>query len=47
AIELVGAGLIEFDTLITHRVKFQDYTKAYEIIDQAKDKAMKVMIEME
>jgi L-iditol 2-dehydrogenase len=47
AIELVGAGLIEFDTLITHRVKFQDYTKAYEIIDLAKDKAMKVMIEME
>lgn len=47
AIELVGDGLIDFDTLITHRVKFKDYTKAYEIIDQEKDKAMKVMIEME
>lgn len=47
AIELVGAGLIEFDTLITHRFKFKDYKQAYDLIDQAKDKAMKVMIEME
>ncbi|GIP34933.1 zinc-binding dehydrogenase [Paenibacillus sp. J2TS4] len=47
AIELVKEGLIEFDTLITHRVKFRDYAEAYEIIDQQKDKAMKVMIEME
>jgi len=47
AIELVGAGKIEFDTLITHRVKFVDYTSAYALIDEQKDKAMKVMIEME
>jgi len=47
SIELVEAGLIDFDSLITHRVKFKDYTKAYEIIDQEKDKAMKVMIDME
>lgn len=47
AIELVGGGLIEFDTLITHRVPFKDYIKAYEIIEEQKDKAMKVMIEME
>ncbi|MGN7384590.1 zinc-dependent alcohol dehydrogenase [Paenibacillus sp. SAFN-117] len=47
AIELVNEGLIEFDTLITHRVKFKDYSEAYDIIDQQKDKAMKVMIEME
>jgi L-iditol 2-dehydrogenase len=47
AIELVGNGLIEFDALITHRVKFKDYSKAYAIIDEQKDKAMKVMIEME
>jgi L-iditol 2-dehydrogenase len=47
SIELVGAGLIDFDTLITHRFKFRDYTKAYELIDKEKDKAMKVMIEME
>lgn len=47
AIELVEEGLIEFDVLITHRVKFRDYAEAYDIIDQQKDKAMKVMIEME
>ncbi len=47
AIELVNEGSIEFDTLITHRVKFEDYMKAYKIIDEQKDYAMKVMIEME
>lgn len=47
AIELVNEGFIEFDTLITHRVKFKDYAKAYKIIDEQKDKAMKVIIEME
>lgn len=47
AIELVNAGLIEFDTLITHRVKFKDYLSAYKLIDEQKDKAMKVIIEME
>jgi L-iditol 2-dehydrogenase len=47
AIELVGSGLIEFDALITHRVKFKDYTEAYKLIDEQKDKAMKVIIEME
>jgi L-iditol 2-dehydrogenase len=47
AIELVNDGHIEFDTLITHRFKFKDYKKAYDLIDQEKDRAMKVMIEME
>jgi len=47
AIELVGAGLIDFDALITHRFKFLDYTDAYTLIDEQKDKAMKVMIDME
>ena len=47
AIRLVKEGLIELDSLITHRVKFRDYSKAYEIIDQQKDKAMKVIIDME
>ncbi|WP_163536327.1 alcohol dehydrogenase catalytic domain-containing protein [Gracilibacillus sp. YIM 98692] len=47
AIELVNDGFIEFDSLITHRLKFKDYMKAYEIIDEQKDKAMKAMIEME
>lgn len=47
AIRLVGAGLIEFDALITHHVPFTDYASAYKIIEEQKDKAMKVMIEME
>jgi len=47
AIKLVNKGLIEFNALITHRVKFKDYTLAYKIIDEQKDKAMKVIIEME
>jgi L-iditol 2-dehydrogenase len=47
AIDLVNEGLIEFDALITHRVKFRDYSTAYAIIDEQKDKAMKVMIDME
>jgi L-iditol 2-dehydrogenase len=47
AIELVSAGLIDFDTLITHRIKFKDYSDAYKLIDEQKDKAMKVIIEME
>lgn len=47
AIELVEAGLIEFDVLITHRLKFEEFSKAYSIIDEQKDKAMKVMLEME
>jgi len=47
AIELVGAGLIEFDALITHRVPFSQYAEAYHLIEEQKDKAMKVMIEMD
>jgi len=47
AIELVSEGLIEFDMLITHRVKFKDYNEAYALIDEQKDFAMKVMIEMD
>ena len=44
AIDLVNAGKIAFEALITHRVKFSDYLSAYKIIEEAKDKAMKVMI---
>ncbi len=47
AIRLVNAGLIEFDALITHYVPFSDYASAYRLIDQARDKAMKVIINME
>lgn len=47
AIRLVGRGLIEFDALITHRVPFSRYADAYRLIEEQKDKAMKVMIEMD
>ncbi len=45
AIRLAGEELIEFDTLVTHHVKFDNYIEAYKIIDEQKDKAMKVMVE--
>jgi L-iditol 2-dehydrogenase len=44
AIELVGARLIELDALITHTVRFEDYPQAYRIVEEQKDKAMKVMV---
>jgi len=47
AIELVEAGLIEFDSLITNEVPFTEYIKAYHIIDKQKDKAMKIIINMD
>lgn len=47
AIELVADGKIEFESLITHRFGFRDFKKGYDTIDQQKDKAMKVIINME
>lgn len=47
AIELVAAGKIEFEALITHRFGFREFKKGYDTIDQEKDKAMKVMINIE
>ena len=47
AIELAEAGLIEFDSLITDHVPFKEYQRAYQIIDEQKDKAMKVIIVMD
>lgn len=44
AIELVGKGLIEFDALITDHVSFKEFMRAYEIIDEQKDKVMKVIV---
>ncbi len=46
AIRLVNEGKIEFDALITHHVPFGEYERAYAIIDEQKDKAMKVIIDM-
>lgn len=47
AIELVGADKISFDPLITDHVPFKEYARAYDIIDQQKDKAMKVIVVMD
>ncbi len=47
AIDLVAAGKIEFESLITHRFGFKDYKKGYDTIDKEKDKAMKVIINVE
>jgi L-iditol 2-dehydrogenase len=47
SIELVSAGLIELDALITNTVKFPDYLQAYQIVEEQKDKAMKVMVTFE
>lgn len=47
AIELAEAGLIDFDLLITDHVPFSEYKRAYQIIDEQKDKAMKVIIVMD
>lgn len=46
ALFLLGKKLIQTDPLITHRFAFDDYTKAYELIDREKEKTMKVMIEI-
>ena len=47
AIRLAKEGLIDFESLITHRVPFEKYLEAYRLIEEQKDKAMKVLIEME
>lgn len=47
AIDLAEAGLIEFDSLITDHVPFKEYIRAYQIVDEQKDKAMKVIIVMD
>lgn len=47
AISFVDDGLFEFKQLITHKVPFSDYASAYKLIEEQKDKAMKVLIDME
>jgi len=44
AIELAAEGLITLDALITHTVRFRDYLQAYRIVEEQKDRAMKVMV---
>ncbi|MGF7089165.1 L-iditol 2-dehydrogenase [Kroppenstedtia sanguinis] len=47
AVDLLQEGKINLKSLITDRVPFEDYAKAYSIIDEEKDRVMKVIIEME
>ncbi len=44
AIELIGAGKVKLQPLVTNHFAFADYKKAYEYIDGNREKAMKVMI---
>lgn len=46
AVELILQGKVKLTELITDRFPFEDYLKAYEIIEVNKDKVMKVMIDM-
>ena len=47
AIRLVSEGLIELDALITEHVPFDDFMRAYNIIDEQGDSTMKVIIDMD
>lgn len=47
SIELAAAGRVTLDALITHTVGFRDYPRAYQIIEEQKDRAMKVMVTFE
>jgi L-iditol 2-dehydrogenase len=46
AIELVHTGKIQLKPLMTKHFKFVDYNKAYQYIDEMKDKSMKVFIDV-
>ena len=46
AIELIAESKVVLEPLITDFFDFQDYQKAYEYIEEKKDKTMKVMIRL-
>ncbi len=46
AIELVNAGKLSLEQLITHRFAFNDYLKAYKLINSLGGNCMKVMIDL-
>ena len=46
AVELAGAGKLCLEPLITDTFPFQSYLDAYQYIEKAKDRAMKVMIDV-
>ncbi len=47
ALEFAGRGLLFLDKLITDVFSFKEYLKAYNYIEEKKDKVMKVMITLE
>ncbi|MGI6071575.1 MAG: alcohol dehydrogenase catalytic domain-containing protein [Lachnospiraceae bacterium] len=46
AIDLANKGLIKLAPLVTHHVPFDEYETAYRLIEEQKDKAMKVIIDL-
>ncbi len=46
AIDLVHTGKVQLEPLITKHFKFEDYEKAYQFIDEKKDKTLKVFIDI-
>ena len=46
AIELVAAGKLRLDQMVTHRFSFSKYLEAYEAIESSGGKYMKVMIDL-
>lgn len=47
AIELVNEKKIDLESLMSNTFPFREYQKAYEYIDQNREKAMKVLIDLE
>ena len=47
AIELIGKGVINLGCLITNHFPFRDYIKAYKYIEETRDRAMKIMINVQ
>ena len=46
AIELIKSKKISLEPLMTTHFSFKDYDKAYKLIDDKKDKVMKVFIDV-
>ncbi|MCK5046434.1 MAG: zinc-binding dehydrogenase, partial [Candidatus Heimdallarchaeota archaeon] len=46
AIELVHSGKVQLEPLMTKHFKFEDYDKAYQYIEEKKDKVMKIFIDV-
>lgn len=47
AIQLISQGLLNLDTMITHRFQFSDYPQAYRVIEELEGDYLKVIIEMQ